>query len=55
MAAQNVHPRVARRLDRNGTIDLTMQTYTHRCAGDDARAVEALPPPQAKAAMAGIL
>ena len=51
LAAQKAHPRVAQRLARHAKVEMTMGVYTHLYVGDDVRAIEALPTPEATAGM----
>ncbi len=48
LVAGNVHPKVAQRLARHGSIGLTMDRYTHLLSGDDSAALDVLPDLQGK-------
>jgi len=43
LAASGAHPKVAQSLMRHSSIELTMNTYTHALAGQEADAIENLP------------
>lgn len=57
LAASGVHPKVAQKIMRHSTIELTMNFYTHVYAGQEADAVAALPdlaaPPEKAARATG--
>ncbi|MGD9690823.1 MAG: tyrosine-type recombinase/integrase [Phycisphaerales bacterium] len=43
LVAGNVHPKIAQRLARHGSIALTLDRYTHLLGGDDSAALAVLP------------